>query len=706
MTDKCGWPPRYYHICAIGIAVIGGIAIFLLAIELFPYHSSNHDEGVYLQQAAMLLDGRLYLTPGSEMVREAVHPWFFVEADPGLYPKYNPVPAAIFAIGLFLGEPRVMLALIAITIAILTYGITKDTFDRRTGVLATGFLISSPLFLMSSSVFLPYAPTAALNLLFVFAYIRSVRRRDGQYAMLAGIAIGLAFFARPYTALLVALPFIAHSLYHLAHHPRRTVSVQGVTGVIGVVFLGITLGYNALLTGDPLVFPYEAFAPHDGLGFGYRRILGHEIIYTPGLALEATGAILTALALRWYTAPPIGAILAVVGIAMTVVRFRQDSVNSSSRLPDQTARVLFVGVIGSVIVGNLYFWGNLNILGAISDPTDGFIATFGPFYHYDLLFPLSAFTAHAIVTGYDKARDTQSSHRLSIDRWSEVLGIGVGFLVVVALTAGAMGPPVDEHAAYTAKYESAYAPVEQTDFENALVFLPPVYGEWMNHPFQWLRNNPTFDGPVVYAISRHPPDDFAVIDAFPERDLYRYRYHGTWTPDPTDHVIPRLESTRRVTSRQLTAETTVRIPDRITHVDIGLSNGEIIHRYAHTEHLPARLVVHWKITRDSATIAGPSVSPRTSEDSRPVPIETTGELSLIITITEPGGGTLTYREDLLIRPSNRSIEVVWPPSSSVCLLVTDCGTEGTYIPDHLETRPTGIRMNTTIHSHSNTTATA
>ena len=40
------------------IAVLAGVAVFLIATEVFPYHSSNHDEGVYLQQASMLLEGQ------------------------------------------------------------------------------------------------------------------------------------------------------------------------------------------------------------------------------------------------------------------------------------------------------------------------------------------------------------------------------------------------------------------------------------------------------------------------------------------------------------------------------------------------------------------------------------------------------------------------------------------------------------------------
>jgi hypothetical protein len=93
------------------LAVLAGAVVFLVASELFPYHSSNHDEAVYLQQAELLLAGQLNLYPA---VPDAVRPWFFVEDGDRLYPKYTPVPAAMFAAAKALtGEYRVALAGVA-----------------------------------------------------------------------------------------------------------------------------------------------------------------------------------------------------------------------------------------------------------------------------------------------------------------------------------------------------------------------------------------------------------------------------------------------------------------------------------------------------------------------------------------------------------------------------------------------------------------
>jgi len=683
---------------AAAVALVAGLAVLVVARELFPYHSSNHDEGVYLQQAELLLDGRLRLRPGPEPLREAFRPWFFVEDDRGFYSKYTPVVAAVFAAGKLAGGYRLALLGVATANAALTYAITAEAFDRPTGVLAAAVVSGAPLFLLTSAAFLPYAPTTALNLLFAVAYVRAVRRGDARYAAVAGAAVGLAFFARPYTAVLFATPFVVHALWRLSQtipdHPGATVR-YGVVAGVGSAFVGLALAYNAVVTGSPFLFPYEAFAPRDGLGFGRRRILGHEADYTSALALRANAVVLWNFATRWFTAGPLGTVAAATGIAAVLAGVRRDGLEAGTPLSDRRLRVLLLGVIPVVVAGNVYFWGNLNILGDVADPADGLITLFGPFYHFDLVPILSAFAAHGVLTASVRVRAV-ASQRASARalKAGTVLCLALTLPAVGAAEAGALGPPVEKHASYTEKFELAYAPFEETDLAGALVFLPPEYGEWRNHPFQWLRNDPGFDGPTVYATARNPGDDFAVLSAYPDRRYYRYRYHGEWTPDPDDRVYPVLERIELRDASALTARTEVTVPDRITSASVAVSAGEAVRRYSYERDPPDTLAVNWTLRSGGVTVANPALVPRGGEG--PVPVDGPAEVSLAITITEPGGGTLTYREELLVRPTEDGIVALWPPSSSICTLVSECGLDGTYVHDRPETRPDGIEMDTTI----------
>ncbi|WP_236544758.1 DUF7846 domain-containing protein [Salinirussus salinus] len=688
-----------YRLLAGAVALAAGLAVFTLGNELLPYHSSNHDEGVYLQQAAMLLDGKLFLTPGSEPLREAFHPWFFVESERGLYPKYSPVPAAVFALGKLAGGYRLALGAVAAANVGLCYAVVTEAFDRPTGVLAAATIAATPLFLLTSAAFLPYAPTTALNLLFALAYVRSVRRADVRYAVLAGAAIGLAFFARPYTAVLFAAPFVAHALWHLwraVPADRGAAGRQLTVAGVGLAFVGVALAYNAATTGSPLLFPFEAFAPLDGPGFGHRQILGHEIQYTPELALRANATVLLTLATDWVAAGPLGTAAALAGVGALAVGIRHEGLDPEAPLGDRRLRLVLLAVVPAVAVGNVYFWGNFNILGAIEDPTDGIISLFGPIYHFDLLLPVSAFAAYGVVSVArwlrGLARERVSSRTLMA---GAVLCLAVTLPVVGAAQAAALGPPAEKHAAYTEKFEDAYAPVEEADFENALVFLPPEYGEWRNHPFQYLRNDPDFGGPAVYALARNPADDFAVLDAYPDRNYYRYRYQGEWTPVPEIHVVPVLERVRLHEGPTLTGRTRVTIPDRITSVSVAVTDGDTVRRYRYEGDPPRELTIDWTLAPENVTVDGRNLSVATGAGEA-VPVGHPKVVALTVTLTEPSGGTLTYREEVLVRPTADGVEAVWPPESSVCTLVTECGLEGTYIPDRPDTRPSGIGTNTTL----------
>ena len=202
------------------LAVFTAVFIYTVGETVFPYYTSNHDEAVYLQQAAMLLEGKLRLFPP---VDDVFHPWFFIVDGNSLYPKYTPVTAAIFAVGMLLGPSRIALAIVAAGAVALTYAVVAEVFDRETGVIAAVLLVLSPLFVVEASVFLPYVPAFCLNLLFAWAYLRADRTGDVRFAALAGGAIGISFWARPYTAVLFAAPFIAHALWTLREIGRAHV---------------------------------------------------------------------------------------------------------------------------------------------------------------------------------------------------------------------------------------------------------------------------------------------------------------------------------------------------------------------------------------------------------------------------------------------------------------------------------------------------
>jgi len=661
-------PDRYWMVAVATLALVGAVAIWTIATQVFPYHSLNHDEGVYLQQAAMLLDGKLFLQPP---VPEAFRPWFFVESAQGMYPKYNPVPAAMFAPFLALGIPRVALALIGAGIVALVAGIGAELFDRPTGLLAGIVLLTSPLYLINTAVFLSYAPTTLLNCAFALSYLRADRTGSRRLAAVAGAAIALAFFSRPYTAFLFGLPFVGHALWRLRTREREIVVQKGIVAVLGLVGVAVTLGYNALVTGSPLEFPYHAFAPRDGIGFGVHELLGREVDYTPRLAARTNAYVLDAFAGRWFAAGLLGTAVAVAGFAIAIRRYT-------------ARRLTLAGVVVTVILGELYFWGTLNMIGDVEEIGDGLIAYLGPYYHYDLLVPASVFAGLALRAGAAQLR-TLLTARLSRRR---ALAVGVAVLAVGASVGGVaavqtVDDQIESNQGITDHYEAAYAPFEETSFENALVFLPDPYGPWLNHPFQPLRNDPGYDGDAVYALEERP---FEVLDSFPDRTLYRYSFRGGWAPVAGEPVTPRLQRIQAVEGSIVRLQATAGIPQYAQLVSIRVETDAGENTTTVTD--PGReLTVSLDVENDRATLAGPSI-----DEPITVPIDGRDTIRTRLVVDYGTGAGFNYGIALPVEPSGDRVGAL-SPRLELCEVPHQCDGAAAYVPS--ETRP-GQSLNTTL----------
>jgi len=650
------------------VALLGGLVVFTLAHVVFPHHTTNHDEGVYLQQAAMLLEGQLFVYPP---VEESFRPWFFVADGGRLYPKYAPVPAAMFAVGKLLGGYRVALGLIGTGVLALTYHTVRETFDARTGVVATLLMFGSPLFLVEASVFLSYVPTTLWNLGFAAAYLHADRTGSRKTAVCAGLSIGLAFFARPFTAVLFATPFVAHALWSLRTRDPARFTRLSLTAVGGLTGVAATLAYNRVVTGSALLFPYEVFAPQDGLGFGHREILGYSRQFTPAMSLDANAELLWKLLTQWVVAGPLGTVAAAVGLG-AVARRGIDG-----------RQAALAGVLLTVPLGNGYFWGTVNMLGDLSDPTDGLVAFLGPFYHVDMLVPLTTFGAVGVVAVARWARRLVSE-QVSADRVRPVL-------LAVALCGAALGggaavataaEPVSDNYAVTQQLEQAYEPFEQRDLDNSLVLLPTPYGDWLNHPFQSVRNDPGFDGDTVYAMQHR---QFEVINAYPDRTYYRYVFRGEWVPYLGLPVEPRLQPVSVAEGETVRTDVSASVPEQAALVSIRLtSEGE--NDYA-TVTGADRLDLQLSTDRDRTRLTGDGI-----DDQVSVPTPESGTVTLIMFVDYGTGAGFEYRAELPVDQTDEGVRTL-TPRLEVCKDQRRCGGEAAYVPG---THRDGISMNATI----------
>ncbi len=66
----------------------------------------------------------------------------------------------------------------------------------------------------------------------------------------------------------------------------------------------------------------------------------------------------------------------------------------------------------------------------------------------------------------------------------------------------------------------------------ALLFVPPLYGPYLQNPFSFLRNRVELGGDFVYALDRGDDANQRVVEQFPDRAVYRLTVANGWSDQP------------------------------------------------------------------------------------------------------------------------------------------------------------------------------
>ena len=471
---------------AVGVLALAAALWAVAASALFvPRLTDNGDEAVYLLQAESLRAGHLF-PPAAEPTR-AFLPWLSTTAGHHYVTKYTPVfPAFIALSHRAFGSDRAALGLAAAGAVVACYLLAREVLRRRReAVLAAGFLAGSPLFAIQSATYLSYLFNATLLMGFAAAFLAGLRRPSRRSLALAGLLLGLALFARPFDAVLVAGPLLAGWAWTGRHRVRRLAGEAGWLALGALPPLVAMAAYFQAATGSFLRPPFTFVGPSDTLGFGPRRMYAGMpfLDYTPGRALVAV-ARLTVLTGFWG----FGGLL-LVGLAVLGRR----------SLRDGTGRWL-AAVAVTVPLGYALFWGSF------SSTEWGGPWRFGPFYWLPVLIPGSILGA----AGFARLR-----------RWDQPVArlVAAG---MAAVSLFVVVRAVAEHHRYGAERDrlSAAPLAAAATLDRAVIFLPPLDGPWLLQPFSLARNS-GFDGPVVWALDRGARRNLDVVRHLPGRTPYR-----------------------------------------------------------------------------------------------------------------------------------------------------------------------------------------
>jgi hypothetical protein len=243
----------------IGAAILVAVLAAIFAQYCFSGLVFTGDEMAQRWQARMLLAGRLFIHP--EAHREFFSTMETLDGNDRWFSQFPIGGPAVIAIGMALRVPWIVNPLLAGLTARNIHRFARDAYDDATARAATLLFAISPFVLIMSGSQLNHVATLALVTLALAELPRwttttndRVRRRS---AIVLGFAIGAAITVRPLDGVLAGAVIGALQLRALWRHPelRRSFVWQVAVGALPVVIL---LVINALSTGSPLLFGYDA----------------------------------------------------------------------------------------------------------------------------------------------------------------------------------------------------------------------------------------------------------------------------------------------------------------------------------------------------------------------------------------------------------------------------------------------------------------
>lgn len=252
--------PTFDVSAAVGIAIVALWATSHLASQFEVVAPNYHDEFSYLFQAKTFAQGG---------VTADGFPKF-----PGLFDQMHVLSGDRMASRYFPGTGLWMLPFVMagvpfwghqvahVLCAVGLYFCGRELGGRLVGVTAGLLFGLSPGLVVFSNLLLAHHPTMVGLILFLWAYLRWMRKRNRLLLIVAGTGLSYAMLCRPMTAAGFGLPFGVHFAWHLVMH-RKAIApvVRDAVAISAPLVLGFAVMafYNAATTGDATTTPYQLY---------------------------------------------------------------------------------------------------------------------------------------------------------------------------------------------------------------------------------------------------------------------------------------------------------------------------------------------------------------------------------------------------------------------------------------------------------------
>lgn len=476
-------------------------AIFVLAITGFFARvvldgtAQFGDEVVYQFMADVYASGRLGVP--APPVPDAFE-MYLVEVRDGM--RYGVFVAGwplVLAIGSFFGVPWLVNPVFGALSVPTAHALARRLTDRGTAHLLIVLMVTSPWFLVLSSVYQPHAVTLFAALLAWLGVDRA--KADGSigWALAAGLAAGVAFSVRPLDGLVIGGSAGLYAVSSLggSRASWRAVAVYGA----GCVATGsVSLWMNYQLTGSPLTYAMNVYFDREW-GVGANRLgFGSDV-----------GQL-------W------GALDPIPGHGWRDVLF-----NTNLNLFTLNYDLLGWG-IGSLFLFTVHLvWGRKEvfdwlwlafIVGAIATYSLYWFnggPDYGPRYWYSLLFPLLFLTTRGLATVVLMLRD-----RADVLDTARRAGYLVAVLAFVSLGVYAPWRAVSKYVDYRSKTPLFADALAAGAFGTNGLVIVDADGEGEYAALELNDLVPGEHGPI-FARDLGNESVAALMEAFPGRPVYR-----------------------------------------------------------------------------------------------------------------------------------------------------------------------------------------
>jgi hypothetical protein len=338
---------------------------------------------------------------------------------------------------------------------------------------------------------------------------------------------------------------------------------------------------HVILTGNPLLSPFWAYDSLDTLGFGLRRQHSGDIPIDFDLAKGIIGLRNSVFQLSfWVFGGPLLMCLTVLGIIL-------------SRWT--TWKLIAILLLFIFPIVYIFFWGpyNLSVLWKGAQ-------YMGPLYYIPMLIPITLLGTWGLARLWD---------------WRPLTATII-IVIMLVLNVRLMANYIELNYAYTQENRTIYQPFLQDRLVNSLVFVPPILGEYLLHPFAKLANNPSLDGPILYALNKRN-ENFALIEEHRARTPYQFVYEGLYTESPNDDVKTDLVQIHTVTVANFSQPLRITNPTDKPFVHTYIWNGQESATYMLDDASRRGSVyeVVWNINVEGSTLVGSTKTPTTEEST-------------------------------------------------------------------------------------------